>query len=196
MELLETIQRDVLKQMEVEAVNLFSRVEDFRDFIIFTRPMADVGVTLKLCCILTKRLKGINGTRVILVDAMKRVVTGETSYPEKQKFVQVIVCDDKMKSAPGRNENMVFRVDSLYVIQHVEFVGINDGVAKGSVQFEIGDHDKNREIGPPVKRQKLSAEGSPQSATRKSLLFPCAIENDVEMATANKPVTMRSKRHQ
>jgi len=48
MELLNSIQDDVLQQMQEEAVNYFSCVADFRHFIVATRPATDVCVTLKM----------------------------------------------------------------------------------------------------------------------------------------------------
>ncbi|KAE8904304.1 hypothetical protein PR003_g4164 [Phytophthora rubi] len=53
MDLLAAIQSEVLRQKEEEAVNLFSWVVDFRDFILNTRPADDVLVALK-CAVSTR----------------------------------------------------------------------------------------------------------------------------------------------
>ncbi|KAG3079654.1 hypothetical protein PI125_g20656 [Phytophthora idaei] len=63
MNLLNTIQNDVMKQKEEEAQNHFEWVADVRDFISETCPEPDVSVTLKLCCISAERLNGGHGTR-------------------------------------------------------------------------------------------------------------------------------------
>ncbi|KAG2761022.1 hypothetical protein PC129_g13763 [Phytophthora cactorum] len=72
MNLLNTIQNDVLKQKEEEAQNHFERVVDVRDFIFETCPEPDVSVTLKLCCISAERLNGGHGTRFSGIDASQR----------------------------------------------------------------------------------------------------------------------------
>uniref|UniRef100_H3GLB6 Uncharacterized protein n=1 Tax=Phytophthora ramorum TaxID=164328 RepID=H3GLB6_PHYRM len=50
MDLLDTIRHDVLKQKEEEAVNYFTRVSDFREFVM-TQLASDVSVTIKMCCL-------------------------------------------------------------------------------------------------------------------------------------------------
>jgi hypothetical protein len=50
MDLLFSIQADVLKQNEQEALNCFSYVQELREFILTTRPDRDVVATLKLRC--------------------------------------------------------------------------------------------------------------------------------------------------
>jgi hypothetical protein len=58
MDLLFSIQADVLKQKEQEALNYFSYVQELREFILTTRPDRDVVATLKLRCVSAERLNG------------------------------------------------------------------------------------------------------------------------------------------
>ncbi|KAG2802670.1 hypothetical protein PC129_g18477 [Phytophthora cactorum] len=75
MNLLTTIQNNLLKQLEEEARNYFSRVSDFRCFISDARPGPDVIATLKLRCLSAERLSSGHGTCFIGVDAIQRTAS-------------------------------------------------------------------------------------------------------------------------
>ncbi|KAG2763340.1 hypothetical protein Pcac1_g24958 [Phytophthora cactorum] len=78
MDLLNTIQNDVMKQKEEEAQNIFERVADVRGFISETRLEPDTSVTIKLCCISAERLNGGYGTRFTGIDASQETVFAST----------------------------------------------------------------------------------------------------------------------
>eukprot|EP00644_Phytophthora_capsici_P006927 jgi/Phyca11/103457/e_gw1.8.322.1 len=126
MDFLDSIRGAVLRQKEEEAANLFSSVRDFREFITRTRPAVDICVPLRMCCLHVERLKGTNATRVVLVDG-RRCVEVNTA----------------LNAVDG----------SMYVLHQVEYVGLYDGIAKGSIQYEYGNLDKIREIAPPLKKR-------------------------------------------
>ncbi|ETP54834.1 hypothetical protein, variant [Phytophthora nicotianae P10297] len=169
MNLLDSIRRAVLKQLEEEAVNLFSSVRDFREFITTTCPTVDVCVTLKMCCVHVERLEGTNATRVVLVDGRKCVevnaaldiARGCVDYLDKHDVVQVTVWDSKRSDAFAGDSIIVFHVGGMYIFHHVEYVGLYGDVAKGSVQFEHGNLDKVRELAPPLKKRMDVTEVSP-----------------------------------
>ncbi|KAE8877111.1 hypothetical protein PF002_g25978 [Phytophthora fragariae] len=152
MELLNAIQDDVLRQMHEEAVNLFSRVADLRHFVVAKRPAADVCVTLKMFCVYAERLSGSNATRVTLADATERAEfnssAGFLNSVGRHQLVQVTICDDKIPGTRGKS-NILFRPGAMYLIHRVEYVGIYDDLAKGSVQLESNNYEQVCEIAPP-----------------------------------------------
>ncbi|KAG1695499.1 hypothetical protein DVH05_003350 [Phytophthora capsici] len=161
MDFLDSIRGAVLKQMEEEAVNIFSSVRDFREFITTTHPAVDICVTLRMCCLHVERLEGTNATRVVLVDGRRcvevntalKAVDDCIGYQDKRDVVQVTVWDSKMSNAFAGDSNIVFHVGAMYVLHQVEYVGLYDGIAKGSIQYEYGNLDKIREIAPPLKKR-------------------------------------------
>jgi hypothetical protein len=150
MELLNSIQDDVLQQMQEEAVNYVSCVADFRHFIVATRPATDVCVTLNMFCVNEERLSGINATRVTLADATERAKFKSSMAfmhaAGRRQLAQVTVCDNTTSSSDGL-ASIRFRPGAMYLIHRVEYVGIYDEMAKGSVQFES---EQVCDIAPPL----------------------------------------------
>lgn len=103
MDLLNTIQDEVMKQKEEATQNNFERVADFRDFISGMQPEAGVTVTLKLCCISAERVNGGRGIRFTGIDASQRAefeptmnaLADLTPLKKKPFIAQVTVWDAK-----------------------------------------------------------------------------------------------------
>ncbi|KAG2852384.1 hypothetical protein PC110_g13706 [Phytophthora cactorum] len=129
MNLLTTIQNNLLKQLEEEARNYFSRVSDFRCFISDARPGPDVIATLKLRCLSAERLSSGHGTCFIGVDAIQRTASSYAAI-EKNMYAQIIV----------------------------EYVGIYDDVAKGCVVYDPTRDSQIEPISPPLRRPPLHRE--------------------------------------
>ncbi|KAE9283756.1 hypothetical protein PF008_g27326 [Phytophthora fragariae] len=149
MDLLAAIRHDVLKQMEDEAVNFFSCVSDFRGFISRTRPGPDVLVTLKLCCISSKRVSGDSGTCFTGVDAGHRALADRyDTAMERTMYAEVIVWDGK--ASPGGICNLTYEAGAIYEFHRVEYTGIYDGVAKGYVVYDSTHESRVRLVSPPT----------------------------------------------
>lgn len=141
MELLDAIHKEVLQQKEEEAVNFFSRMVDFRDFIMAAEPAADVSVTLKLCCFTSERLNGDHGTRVTLVNASQRALFNDTvdaletltASKRKSYFAQLTVWDAKSKKGATGKAYMLFRPGAVYEFRQVDGVGFYADIAIGRV---------------------------------------------------------------
>lgn len=162
MELLDVLHNEVLKQMEEEARNIFSRVADFREFILSTRPSADVVASLKMCCVTSERLAGCRCTRVTLVDAMECPVFDSVVRQLKKcslqqrssRIIQLAVWDADKTKATSCDPDIVIQPGAVYQFRGVEFVGIYDGIAQGSVQHEPGNPDKIQEVWAAVRKHK------------------------------------------
>ncbi|ETN02581.1 hypothetical protein PPTG_16195 [Phytophthora nicotianae INRA-310] len=186
MNLLKARQEGVLKQKEEEAVNLFSRVGDFREFITTSQPAAAVTVTLTCCCLSSERVNGGRGTRVTCVDARQHGVFEPTSS----------ALDDLMTLAR-----------KPYIVQVTVYgVRFYADIAKGSVWFKCDDNDKIFEEHPPMKTHKLTREVlkkggknklSVGRSSAKSAAAEPVSENDIDMegkeGEGNAAVTTRSK---
>ncbi|KAG1709626.1 hypothetical protein DVH05_020282 [Phytophthora capsici] len=217
MDLLKAIEKDVLKQKEEETLNQFSTVAEFREFILASHPTADVSVTLCMCCLQSERLRGGHGTRVTLVDAAQREVFEPTANaladltPLKRKpyLVQVTVWDAKPTKCVNGKRNIEFEPGAVYKFSHADGVGFYADIAKGSVQYELGNKYKIFEIEPPLKKRKVTCETSPHQLKTKakeaedttSVMSAIPADSDVVMASESKceenhpTVAKRSKRH-
>jgi hypothetical protein len=157
MDLLATIQREVLRQQEEEAVNLFSWVVDFREFILNTRPATDVVVSIKMRCLDSRRLQDDQGTRVMVVDRSAlfeptaSALNQLTPSQRKPFIAQIIVWDAKPPRTSVRGSKMEFRPGTVYKFHQVELVSIYDGVAQGSVRLEDKQRFKVRQVGAHLK---------------------------------------------
>ncbi|KAE9105672.1 hypothetical protein PF006_g21565 [Phytophthora fragariae] len=150
MDLLFAIQDDVLKQKEQEAVNYFSHVQELREFIMTTRPARDVVATLKVRCISAERLNGCRGNRVTGIDSMG-CVGWERRVRELRDIVAITVWDD---STAFRQRKIDFRPGAVYVLHQVEYLGFHDGIANGTVRYEVNNAYKIREVSPPLSKLK------------------------------------------
>ncbi|KAE8975894.1 hypothetical protein PR001_g25571 [Phytophthora rubi] len=166
MDLLDAIRQDVLKQKHEEAVNFFSKVYDFRQFIIATSPAADVSVTVKMCCLSSERLRANNGTRVTVIDASQHGVfdpTQEalhdlTAGKRKAYIAQITVWDSKVKKGVANRPNLIFHPGALYEFRQIDGVGFFADIPIGRVQFEA-ENVKIVELLPPSNKRK-AAHGS------------------------------------
>ncbi|KAG2824516.1 hypothetical protein PC119_g26388 [Phytophthora cactorum] len=175
MDLLNTIQNDVMKQKEEEAQNIFERVADVRGFISETRLEPDTSVTIKLCCISAERLNGGYGTRFTGIDASQETVFASTF----NALADLTPLQKKPYIAELR----------LYVFRKVDGVGFYADIAKGNVQYEGGGSGKVFELELPIKKQKVvetpkrSGKGkSPSALSCKRAVFPVASGDDISMA--------------
>ncbi|KAE9312262.1 hypothetical protein PF001_g9328 [Phytophthora fragariae] len=150
MDLLFAIQDDVLKQKEQEAVNYFSHVQELREIILTTRPARDVVATLKVRCISAERLNGCRGNRVTGIDSMG-CVDWERRVRELRDIVAITVWDD---STAFRQRNIDFRPGAVYVLHQVDYLGFHDGIANGTVHYEVNNAYKIREVSPPLSKLK------------------------------------------
>ncbi|KAE9352939.1 hypothetical protein PF008_g5245 [Phytophthora fragariae] len=150
MDLLFAIQDDVLKQKEQEAVNYFSHVQELREIIMTTRPARDVVATLKVRCISAERLNGCRGNRVTGIDSMG-CVDWERRVRELRDIVAITVWDD---STAFRQRNIDFRPGAVYVLHQVDYLGFHDGIANGTVHYEVNNAYKIREVSPPLSKLK------------------------------------------
>jgi hypothetical protein len=150
MDLLTAIHNEVLVQMEQEARNLFSTVDDFRAYILSTHPAPDVLVTLKLRCTKVERLDCDQGTCVTLIDASLRVVLEPTEEVltdlvphERVHFIaQVTVWDADLKRRFFGKPVLNFQPGAVYKFNQVEYVGIYDGIPRGTIQLERDHHGR------------------------------------------------------
>ncbi|KAJ8530582.1 hypothetical protein ON010_g14328 [Phytophthora cinnamomi] len=154
MDILDVIHNEVLKQTEEIVVNYFSRVVDFRDFITTTHPAADVCVTLKLRCLSSERLPNCRGIRVTMVDPFAIEPTlydqGDlTPLNIGSNLAQVTVWD--ANSVSYGIPNVDFYPGAVYTLRGVQYVGIYDNVARGSMHYEPDNSDSIRQLGPPLK---------------------------------------------
>ncbi|KAG7386509.1 hypothetical protein PHYPSEUDO_015609 [Phytophthora pseudosyringae] len=162
MELLTTIRNTVLEKMEQDAVNLFSTVTDLRAFICATRPAPSVIVTVKLCCLTSERLAGCCGTRVTCMNRLKCIGFDEEQGSMRAlelpalnaRIAKVVVWDDT-KPHTVHQANMDFRPGGVYEFHRVAYVGLNDGIATGAVQYDCEDTSKVCEVSPPITRHYL-----------------------------------------
>ncbi|KAF1794917.1 hypothetical protein GQ600_26851 [Phytophthora cactorum] len=175
MNLLNTIQNDVMKQKKEEAQNHFERVADVRDFISETCPEPDVSVTLKLCCISAERVNDGHGTRFSGIDASQRT--------EFEPTFNTLADLTPLKKKPYIAQLR------LYVFRKVDGVGFYADIAKGNVQYERGGSGKVFELELPIKKQKVvetpkrSGKGkSPSAPSCKRAVFPVASGDDISMA--------------
>ncbi|KAG1711667.1 hypothetical protein DVH05_008914 [Phytophthora capsici] len=160
MELLTKLHNTVLEMMEQDALNTFSTVADFRAYIETTRPASDVIVTLKLCCLSSERLAGCRGTRVTCIDKRKCIGFYETAESMgaldipafRARIAQVVVWDD-IKPSTRQKPCIEFKPGAVYEFQRMEYVGLYDDVVSGTVQYDNENHDKIREIAPPIRGQ-------------------------------------------
>ncbi|KAE9211487.1 hypothetical protein PF005_g10988 [Phytophthora fragariae] len=141
---------DVLKQKEQEAVNYFSHVQELREIILTTRPARDVVATLKVRCISAERLNGCRGNRVTGIDSMG-CVDWERRVRELRDIVAITVWDD---STAFRQRNIDFRPGAVYVLHQVDYLGFHDGIANGTVHYEVNNAYKIREVSPPLSKLK------------------------------------------
>ncbi|KAE8988388.1 hypothetical protein PR002_g21784 [Phytophthora rubi] len=193
MELLNSLQEEVLKQKEEEAVNTFSSVSGIRQFIITARPAPDVTVTLKICCLSAERINGGRGVRVTGVDASQRSVFEPTAdaladlTPLKRKLyiVNVTVWDAKTKKGSYGKTNLEFRPGAVYTFHNVDCVGFYADIATGVVHFDRDNTEKIVEDAPPLKNRKVTREAPKKGG--KSKMTAAAAEKlwedepDVEM---------------
>ncbi|KAE9163347.1 hypothetical protein PF005_g30488 [Phytophthora fragariae] len=179
MDLLDAIRRDVLKQKEEEAMNYFSTVADFREFIMAAKSTPDVSVTVKMTCWTSERINGDHGTRVTLIDANQHAfyeATVEslnelTSVKRKPYIAQITVWDVKAnKAARGVSGKpfMLFRPGAVYVFRQVDGVAFYADIPKGSVQFERGNDDKIVEVVAPVLKRKAPCAAAKKNAKAKT----------------------------
>eukprot|EP00644_Phytophthora_capsici_P011220 jgi/Phyca11/110666/e_gw1.18.249.1 len=126
MELLTKLHNTVLEMMEQDALNTFSTVADFRAYIETTRPASDVIVTLKLCSLDIPAFRA--------------------------RIAQVVVWDD-IKPSTRQKPCIEFKPGAVYEFQRMEYVGLYDDVVSGTVQYDNENHDKIREIAPPIRGQ-------------------------------------------
>ncbi|KAE9050407.1 hypothetical protein PR001_g2402 [Phytophthora rubi] len=170
MDLLAAIQSEVLRQKEEEAVNLFSWVVDFRDFILNTRPADDVLVALK-CCLDSERFQDGQGTCVTVIDrsALFELTAHALSKltPSKRKpfIAQIMVWDAKPDRSSAGRSSIEFRPGTVYKFHQVELVGIYDGVAQGSVQLDEKHAFKVRQVGAHLKTRMQYCVVGPTAAT-------------------------------
>ncbi|KAE9362201.1 hypothetical protein PF008_g293 [Phytophthora fragariae] len=144
MDLLAAIQSEVLRQKEEEAVNLFSWVVDFRDFILNTRPADDVLVALK-CAVSTRN---------------------DFKTAKRKPFIaQIMVWDAKPDRSSAGRSSIEFRPGTVYKFHQVELVGIYDGVAQGSVQLDEKHAFKVRQVGAHLKTRMQYCVVGPTAAT-------------------------------
>ncbi|KAF1787530.1 hypothetical protein GQ600_323 [Phytophthora cactorum] len=143
MDLLEAIRKEVLKQKEEEALNFFSTVGDFCEFITTANTATDVSVTVKMTCWMSERVNGDHGTRVTLIDANQRAffnltveALGELTVVKRKPYIaQIMVWDAKANkgvSGFGSKPGMVFRPGAVYVFLQVDGVGFYADIAKGA----------------------------------------------------------------
>ncbi|KAE9016887.1 hypothetical protein PR001_g14540 [Phytophthora rubi] len=105
-DLIDAVCQDVLNQKHEEAVNFYSKVYDFRQFICATSPAADGSVTVKMCFLSSERLRANNGTSVTVIDASQHGVFDSTEEAlndltagkRKAYIAQITVWDSKLKS--------------------------------------------------------------------------------------------------
>ncbi|KUF80333.1 Histone-lysine N-methyltransferase [Phytophthora nicotianae] len=99
MNLLKARQEGVLKQKEEEAVNLFSRVGDFREFITTSQPAAAVTVTLTCCCLSSERVNGFKANLDFQSGAVYTFRNGDgvRFYADIAKGSVWFKCDDNDK---------------------------------------------------------------------------------------------------
>ncbi|KAG2763345.1 hypothetical protein Pcac1_g24883 [Phytophthora cactorum] len=133
MDLLEAICKEVLKQKEEEALNFFSTVSDFREFITTAKPATDVSVTVKMTYWMSEWVNGDHGTRVTLIDANQRAffdstveALGELTVVKRKPYIaQIMVWDDKANkgvSGFGSKPGMMFSglpVGDMTGLRHV-----------------------------------------------------------------------------
>eukprot|EP00644_Phytophthora_capsici_P010359 jgi/Phyca11/123799/e_gw1.51.285.1 len=143
MNLLEAIKNDVLKQKEEETLNQFSTVAEFREFILASHPTADVSPTANALADLTP---------------LKR----------KPYLVQVTVWDAKPTKCVNGKRNIKFEPGAVYKFSHADGVGFYADIAKGSVQYEVGNKYKIFEVEPPLKKRKSKSEESHPTVAKRS----------------------------
>ncbi|KAG2830471.1 hypothetical protein PC112_g7660 [Phytophthora cactorum] len=163
MDLLEAIRKEVLKQKEEESLNFFSTVGDFREFITTAKPATDVSVTVKMTCWMSERVNGDHGIRVTLIDANQRAFFDSTVEALGE------LTANKEVSGFGSKSGMVFRSGAVYVFHQVDGVGFYADIAKGSVQFEVGNAEKIVEDAAPIAKRKVPrAAGKKKTRPRHS----------------------------
>ncbi|KAG6956948.1 hypothetical protein JG688_00011192 [Phytophthora aleatoria] len=83
--------------MEEEAVDFFSRVSDYCEFVSGTRPSSNMCGTLKLCCLSSERRDGARANRFTGIDVFKRAELKRADGLDadwKPEVTQVMVWDD------------------------------------------------------------------------------------------------------
>ncbi|KAE9170729.1 hypothetical protein PF004_g27785 [Phytophthora fragariae] len=166
MDLLDAIRQDVLKPKHEEPVNFFSKVYDFRQFIIATSPAAYVSVTVKMCCLSSERLRANNGTCVTVIDASQHGVFNSTQEAlhdlragkRKAYIAQITVWNSKVKKGVANRPNLIFHPGALYEFRQIDGVGFFADILIGRVRFEA-DNVKIVELLPPSNKSK-AAHGS------------------------------------
>lgn len=209
MDLLNTIQDEVMKQKEEATQNNFERVADFRDFISGMQPEAGVTVTLKLCCISAERVNGGRGIRFTGIDASQRAefeptmnaLADLTPLKKKPFIAQVTVWDAKAVKGSYAKANLDFHPGAVYVFRKVDGVGFYAEIAKGTVQYERGVSDKVFEAEPPLKKRKLDEAPKKAGKTKatatpscKRAVFPASLSDDICMSKEERSKRSDSQR--
>ncbi|KAG2759367.1 hypothetical protein Pcac1_g28606 [Phytophthora cactorum] len=191
MDLLEAIRKEVLKQKEEEALNFFSTVSDFREFITTAKPATDVSVTVKMTYWMSEWVNGDHGTRVTLIDANQRAffdstveALGELTVVKRKPYIaQIMVWDDKANkgvSGFGSKPGMMFRPGAVYVFHQVDGVGFYADIAKGSVQFEVGNAEKIVEVAASIAKRKVSRAVGKKKAKAKTQHVATSLTSEPE----------------
>ncbi|KAF1785644.1 hypothetical protein GQ600_6204 [Phytophthora cactorum] len=197
MDLLNTIQNDVMKQKEEEAQNIFERVADVRGFISETRLEPDTSVTIKLCCISAERL---NGGYLVLASPGSMQARKLCSHQHSTHLLTLRRC---RRSPTSRNygvgqqsdkgsfakANVDFQPGAVYVFRKVDGCRLLRGHRERQCPVRGGGSGKVFELELPIKKQKVvetpkrSGKGkSPSALSCKRAVFPVASGDDISMA--------------
>ncbi|ETO84884.1 hypothetical protein F444_01260, partial [Phytophthora nicotianae P1976] len=85
------------------------------------------------------RLPCVHGTCVFMVDStlsseVEQNVKNARRWDGNIHVAQITVLDDERGSYGSRT--ITFNPGAVYLLHHVEYVGIYDGIPKGNVQYE------------------------------------------------------------
>ncbi|KUF90760.1 hypothetical protein AM587_10003758 [Phytophthora nicotianae] len=101
-----------------------------------------------------ERLPCVHGTCVFMVDStlsseVEQNVKNARRWDGNIHVAQITVLDDERGSYGSRT--ITFNPGAVYLLHHVEYVGIYDGIPKGNVQYE---RDNIRKVRSPVERRR------------------------------------------
>ncbi|RAW20431.1 hypothetical protein PC110_g23127 [Phytophthora cactorum] len=87
---------------------------------------------------------------------------------------------NKGVSGFGSKPGMVFRPGAVYVFLQVDGVGFYADIAKGSVQFEVGNAEKIVEVAAPIAKRKAPRVASKKKAMAKTQHVATSLTSEPE----------------